>query len=565
MAKLYQRQNPLLQRGQIIQPEKQPSIGAAVAKFGANALDKIAKDNFVLGHANLTNDIVNTAYTANPMNLKRFNEMVQSGIEKSTKNLPGDMARQIRLSAEKKANAFTAKIESNIRKAATAEMEQNATLLQDDIINGPSGLKDSNIGMMDCLINRDAEGLKKFRENWDYQHKQLSALAELKNPFTGSYVIGKESTRNTYKQGLIGKMDAFRGGIEKLSKDGLKKFDEEVFQDKELFMKQYGVDYDTYDDMEKLIKSRRKAFDEQDKRQIKDQAYFRASQYSQLTPEIMQEIKDSNAFPDDTIKKLEKVSKQLGKDGNPDAAFLRNLDKNESFLAGIMELQDAISTDDGSEDYNNKLIDKGADISLKIDKMRVQGAIDDEQAEILQSAISGIVSNQDFANALDTHDSSLLSEIVRGSYNDFNVNVQNRLQKLKEKYPELADDENALMRAERYSKFASGMAMGSIRSKPNKIEFTDLTSKALKARAAQYEAQIIALERAGAHEQAIQLKQNANKELIYLKYADWIPRQEFDRLEKELKNSGKAYTTIGNSIFQFKGLSQNGIILEGEF
>ena len=49
MAKLYQRQNPQLSRGPIIQPEKQASIGASIAKFGAAALDQVAKNNFALG------------------------------------------------------------------------------------------------------------------------------------------------------------------------------------------------------------------------------------------------------------------------------------------------------------------------------------------------------------------------------------------------------------------------------------------------------------------------------------------------------------------------------------
>ena len=83
--------------------------------------------------------------------------------------------------------------------------------------------------------------------------------------------------------------------------------------------------------------------------------------------------------------------------------------------------------------------------------------------------------------------------------------------------------------------------------------------------AARYTAQIMAFEQAGLHDQAMELKSIANKELIYLKYSDWISREEFDRLEKELKDNGRAYAYIGGSVFQFKGLSQNGVILEGEF
>lgn len=562
MAKLYQRQNIQLSRGPIIQPEKQPSIGAAVAKFGADTLDKIAKDNFALGHANLTNDIVNTAYTANPMNLKRFNEMVQSGIEKSTKNLPGDMARQIRLSAEKKANAFTAKIESNIRKAATAELEQNAQTLSDNITNGPNGLQDSNVGMMDCLINRDTEGLKKFRENWNYQHQQLSSLADLKNPIDGSYVIGKEATRNMYKQGLFGKMDAFRAAIEKLSKDGLKKFDEEVFQDKKFFTEAYGIDDKSYDDMEKLIKARRKAFDDQDKRVIKDQAYFEMSKLSQIDPAVLDDIEKSGVAKPETLKEIRKAIKEAQKTGNPNAA--NYLDQNESFLAGLAELQDAISTDDGSPEYNDRLLQTAAKISQNISKMHRNG-LGDEQTQILNQALSGIVSDQNFAGALDFSDSFLLSEIVRGAQNDYYNDIDRQKDVIKKKYPLAEKDgfQKSLMESELKSLPERTMFKHAIIDRP--VRFTSNTQKALKEMAARYSAQIIALEQIGQHDQAMELKQAANKELIYLKYSDWIPRHEFDRMEHELTNGRKAYTTIGNSVFEYKGLSNNGVILEGEF
>ena len=562
MAKLYQRQNPLLQRGQIIQPEKQPSIGAAVAKFGADALDKIAKDNFALGHANLVNDIVNTAYTANPMNLKRFNEMVQSGIEKSTKNLPGDMARQIRLSAEKKANALTAQIENNIKKAAIAELEQNAQTLSDNITNGPNGLQNANIGMMDCLINRDNEGLKKFRENWNYQHQQLSSLADLKNPIDGSYVIGEEATRNMYKQGLFGKTDAFRAAIERLPKDGLKNFDEKVFQDKKFFKEAYGIDDKTYDDFEKLIKARRKAFDEQDKRVIKDQAYFEMSKLAQIDPAVLDEIEKSGVVKPETLKEIRKAIKEAKKIGDPNAA--NYLDQNESFLAGLAELQDAISTDDGSPEYNDRLLQTAAKISQNISKMHKNG-LGDEQAQILNQALSGIVSDQNFADALDFNDSSLLSEIVRGAQNDYYNDIDRQKDAIKKKYPLAEKDgfQKSLMESELKMLPQRTMFKHTIIDRP--VKFTSNTQKALKEMAARYSANIIALEQIGQHDQAMELKQIANKELIYLKYSDWISRKEFDRMEREIKDGRKAYTTIGNSMFEYKGLSNNGVILEGEF
>ena len=54
------------------------------------------------------------------------------------------------------------------------------------------------------------------------------------------------------------------------------------------------------------------------------------------------------------LKEIRKAIKEAKKTGNPNAA--NYLDQNESFLAGLAELQDAISTDDGSPEYNDRLL-----------------------------------------------------------------------------------------------------------------------------------------------------------------------------------------------------------------
>lgn len=569
MAKLYQRQNPLLQRGQIIQPEKQASIGAAFAKFGAAALDEVAKNNFALGHANLVNSIITTAYEANPTDLKRFNEMVQSGIEKSTKNLPGEMSRKIRLDAEKKALALNKQIKNNMVKAANAELQKKTQTAVDDITgDGPMGMRALNDAMMDSFINRDEEGAAATRQLWDLQHKRLSNLAELKNA-SGSYVIGTATERNLYKQGLFGKVDSFRHAIEQLPKDGLKKFDEEVFQNKDGFVKAYGIDDKTYDDLEKLMKARRKAFDAQDKREIKSQDYFRLSQLSAIGEDELADIEKRDSVTPETIDLIRKAKRQAEKAGASKDAAYNFGDQNEGFLAAIMEMQDVVtSKDDGSPEYADRLLQAAAKADTALTKMYNAG-LSEDATQLLRRGLTESVSSQDFAAVLDTSDSSFISELTRGAKNDFDSRVAEQEAKIRAKYPDAAT--NPIVERQMVQELRNlpsrtsdkiNVGMGLNMRYP---EISENTKKGMRAYASQvYNAAMIQAAQ-GDYAGAMQTRADGNRELIFMKYGQWIPRHRFDELESDLKAGRKAYITIGNSQYEYLGVSQNDVILKGRF
>lgn len=574
MAKLYQRQNIQLSRGPIIQPEKQASIGAAIAKFGADALDQVAKNNFALGHANLVNSIIVTAYEANPTDLKRFNEMVQSGIEKSTKNLPGEMSRKIRLDAEKKAFALNKQIQNNMVKAANAELQKKTQVAVDDITgNGPMGMSALNDAMMEAFINRDEEGAAATRQLWNLQHKRLSNLAELKNA-SGSYVIGTATERNMYKQGLFGKVDSFRHAIEQLPKDGLKKFDEEVFQNKDGFVKAYGIDDKTYDDLEKLMKARRKAFDAQDKREIKSQDYFRLSQLSAIGDDELADIEKRDSVTPETIKLIKKAKSEAKSAGASKDAAYRFGDQNEGFLAAIMEMQDVVrSKDDGSPEYADKLLQAAAKADTALTKMYKAG-LSEDATQLLRRGLTESVSSQDFAAVLDTSDSSFISELTRGAKHDFDSRIAEQEAQIRAKYPDadtnpivaqfMVKELSALPR-KTTDKLGDKVETGIATVRISYPEISENTKKGMRAYASQvYNAAMIQAAQ-GDYAGAMQTRADGNRELIFMKYGQWIPRHRFDELESDLKAGRKAYITIGNSQYEYLGISQNDVILKGRF
>ncbi|MCQ2608543.1 MAG: hypothetical protein MJ197_07655 [Bacteroidales bacterium] len=568
MAKLYQRQNVQLQRGQIYQPDKKPSIGAAIANFGAAALDKIAKDNFALGHANLVNSIITTAYESNPTDLKRFNEMVESGILKSTKNLPGDMARKIRSDAETKALALNKQIKSNMIKAANAELQNKTQTAVDDITgNGPMGMRSLNDSMMESFINRDEEGAAATRQLWNLQHQRLSNLAEVKNA-SGDFVIGKETERNMYKQGLFGKTDSFRSAIEKLSKDGLKSFDEEVFQNKEKFMEAYNIDMGTYDDLEKIMKARRKAFDAQDKREIKSQDYFTLSRLSAISDAELADVETRDSVTPETIEMIKKAKKAAQKAGASESAAYNFGDQNEGFLAAIMEMQDVVtSKDDGSPEYADKLLQSAAKVDNTLTKMFNAG-LSEDATQLLRRGLTESISSQDFAAVLDTSDSSFISELTRGAYNDFDTRMSQKESEIRKKYGSNLNPFQERQMAEELRNIPTrtgsrvNVGQGYEMSLP---EISENTKKALKAYASEVYNVAMIQAAQGDYEGAMQTRADGNRELIYMKYGQWIPRHQFANLESELKAGRKAYITIGNSQYEYLGVSQNDIIVKGRF
>ena len=543
MAKLYQAQNPGLQGMGVVMPQKEESIGAAIANFAASALDKIAKDNFALGHAALEDDIIKTAYEMNPNDPDGFMDMVKENIAKQTKNLPGEMARKIRLNAETQARGKLVKIQNNRIKNANAELQVNATVERDNLITDISDLNDS---LMDCMINNDYDGAKAINQTMAMRKGQLSQLAESKN-FNGEYVFGKEAERAELKAAQYGKVDSFRKGIERLSKDGLKDFDKNIFQDKEQFMNTYGVDYKTYDEFERLIKNRRKAFDAQDKREIRAQNTYALSQLSGITDDELDAIAETGMFQEDTIKAIRKAKKAAKKaDRNPEKSFG---DQDQGFLATFMELQEVIkSTDDGSDEYVDKLLQAGAKAEIKIEEMRKAG-LSDDACDILSRTLRESISSKGFADVLNVDNSSFISQLTEQARIDF-----------QQKNPWTSGIFSNI--DETIPAYINPMT-GTAQRRP--IEISDETKKALNSRAADIWTNMLVLAAQGRRDEALQLYKDGNRELIYMKYGQWIDVKEFDRMEVELANKRKAYITIGNSQYEYLGISQNDVILKGRY
>lgn len=568
MAKLYQKQGVQLPRKEIIQPEKQPSIAAAVANFGAQALDKIAKDNFVLGHANLVNDIITKAYEANPTDIKGFNEMVQAGIAKSTRNLPGDFARKIQLDTETKARALNAQIKNNFTKAQNAKFKSQIMVGVNDITDdGPMGLKSLNAALMDALINKNEGDTAATRALWDLQRQKLSNYADAKDT-TGGYVIGKESERNMYKQGLYGKKDAFRGAIEGLSKDALIAFDEDVFQNKQKFMEAYGVDYATYDEMERWVKARRKAFDSQDKREIKSQDYFTLSQISAITDDQIADIESRGTVDQKTIDLIRDAKKAADKAGAKESAAFNFGDQNEGFLAAIMDMQEVVnSKDDGSPEYNEKLLQSAARADMVITKMFNAG-LSEDATQMLRRGLTESVSSQDFAAVLDTSDTSFISELTRGAKHDFDSKMAEKEAAIRKKYGPNPNPIQERQMIEELRAIPSWQSEGSpvmSNRTPRTIEISDNTKKALRAYAAQIYNTAMIQAAQGDYEGAMKTRADGNRELIYMKYGQWIPRHRFAAMERDLQEGRRAFITLGGSQYEYMGISQNDIVMKGRF
>lgn len=558
MAKLYQKQGVQLPRKEIIQPEKQPSIAAAVANFGAQALDKIAKDNFVLGHANLVNDIITKAYEANPTDIKGFNEMVQAGIAKSTRNLPGDFARKIQLDTETKARALNAQIKNNFTKAQNAKLKSQIMVGVNDITgDGPMGLKSLNAALMDALINKNEGDTAATRALWDLQRQKLSNYADAKDT-TGGYVIGKESERNMYKQGLYGKKDAFRGAIEGLSKDALIAFDEDVFQNKQKFMEAYGVDYATYDEMERWVKARRKAFDSQDKREIKSQDYFTLSQISAITDDQIADIESRGTVDQKTIDLIRDAKKAADKAGAKESAAFNFGDQNEGFLAAIMDMQEVVnSKDDGSPEYNEKLLQSAARADMVITKMFNAG-LSEDATQMLRRGLTESVSSQDFAAVLDTSDSSFISMLAKQAKDNYDAREQKRNEIVEKSF-------GATGQIKAPSPIDFYIDPSTHATKSGSLVISDNTKKALYAYASQVYNTAMIQAAQGDYEGAMKTRADGNRELIYMKYGQWIPRHRFAAMERDLQEGKRAFITLGGSQYEYMGISQNDIVMKGRF
>lgn len=512
-TKLYSRQGGNLQ-GIGIQQPLQPDMTKAKILGDMSAMAKgMADKNFALGKLELINSTIDNAYQIAPTDLNKFDELIQSNLQKSTADIPNKWREDVLLTAKPKVDAMRAKVIQNTIDKQDAELKLNAT---STFNRYDLQTADSNTAVFRSLVSQDSDAYKAANAYAQQNQKMMSHLATLTDS-KGNYIIGTESLRSSLANGTYGKVDTAKNVINELSLEELKKFDDTTLQDRAGFKKAYGITDKEYDDIVKYVAQRRKDMGDEEKRIVKAQTEMNLARAVQSTAYNEQEIDDMD-IPEDVKKAFKKAHKKYEGAINPILA-------NDGFLASFAMLDDIINSQQSDDpEHNMKLLASAAQVRETITNLAGMSGLSEDKVNQLERSLYESLVSQEFADAMKP------------------LYANNKIMDtMKQSIANMSKDEQQ-----------KAMALTPF-SQPGYARTRKRIDNTMKETAVRIVQQAVALAATGNYDACNEIIAQGNKQLIQMNYSDLISPYEWKRLEKELEQKKPALVSFGGANWEFLG------------
>lgn len=550
--KLYQRQNPTIQGIGIIQPQ-QSNMGSQIASglnTYANKIQKAAEDNFALGKAQVINDITTQAYEIAPDDVAKFNELVEKGLQKSFKGLPDDVQTKIRASINTKLDSIKHRIVQNKLDRLDKENKERVITNGNSILNGTGGIFETNSSIVDYLYQtsnstgdakeRNAEFFKKHKENLERNYNQMSSLTAMKDSNGNSY-LSKTDYDKFVKEGKDNLKQTLKQKIYSLDGEQLKQFYKNTLQDNKA-MESIGLSFDEAETVRTYTKKRAEELDVKKELEIKTQAQYDAARMVVNYDDEKAKSLVSQGFMTNDMRKALKTASEM--DFN--AATVKDTDINVISQFALLD-KVANSKDDGSEDYNNKLLGLMADATKSLNEFVKTNGTTKEIFEASTNTLFNVAANKDIQEAIQPcyDENTLLGSTLKEAQNMIPVSYSDKegaKERIKKEITKTmaGDFDNRILR----EVTAKGlMNISLMASQLNNQSLTDDEKGAIKENIKQY-------------------REALNKEMIKAKYSKQFPLDYLNELEAKY-NAGQEAMFMKNGItYFFKGFSNNDIIVK---
>lgn len=530
-GKLYQRQGRNLSVQPVdanIKPVSLQPLTDVVVKNAA----KIAADNYAMGNAIALHDGLKYAYEQAPASPQQFNELADKTIQSfmDANKVPLHARQDLMGKFLTAKQTYASRVETNYLNKQDQEQEQNAYKLSQIQTDDQLSQADA---LFKAIVSGDDKNAKIALAGYKNAQNNLKTLSEIKNR-KGDYVFNANE-RKTAQNTQTGLVEAAKRNIDTLSKDEIKTFDTNVFQDKLLFQQKTGCDDKSYDEIDKYIKGRRQALGDDEKRVITNQASFTAARLlSVRDPEEFDNLKKSGLVSNDTIKAINKVYETAPSQAKVENAFLLE--------QAITMLHDEVDTfRPGFDDATN--IQKAiVAFGGAFERFAKDNGLDQQQQQEVLDMATKYISDSMFRDSAKGvfADTAISARVKLNS--DFN-----RLKDIPEQYkPKFMKHEIS----------TGGVFIQPFGDKEKAERYANETAhEYLKAWALSC--------MAGNYENANKIWQEGNRAVIIAANSDKIPENEFYRMERDLANGKDAFYTMpdGRTI-RFKGYSNKDAIFE---
>ena len=472
------------------------------------------------------------------------------------KDLPQSIQDQMKAKMDTTAISLIIKAQSNQEKIinkqnkamAHARARLNMGLLSDDFFN-----------ILGDMTAPEGEKKPVMWNIYNTHRAELQSLAAMTDE-NGSPLFS-ESVREKMLMPKEAMLTGFKNYIYRANLDQLTKWDKDVFQDRDKFIKQTGIDGATYDSFETALTARIKQLKSNDRKIKKTQADLETAELIKTGDEMKAKILEENP---DAPKKLVKRALELNKKFVQDHWYDPDRESDPGALLEVISVigkaaQSPDTSPDGMEKKIELLIDAGERIAKNRDKLNMSDEDVNNYVDWMYSSIAdkGFIDN---INALDVK--PWVDGVIAARKADMESNFAMYEPRAIEKMEEDIDAYHAKGKLSPLEKQAKEYAE-STTWKSRGIDDRNTAHKLAYDKAHYGLLEIMNYLKATGNRDAAKNMWNRLKyDFVKTYNSNWIPGTDFDRLQYEY-DSGKKPIYFHNGInWEYQGYQNNGSIFK---
>lgn len=516
---------------------------------------KTANDNFRLYATTTANVEAMKAYEQykdNPIALAN----ALSKLPEMFKDLPESIQDEMKGKLTNNSISLINKAQANQQKAIN---RQNKVLAHTNARLNMDQLADDYFNVLGDITAPDSEKKPVIRDIY-YQHRaDLEALVNITDE--NGNPLFTETQREKMLMPKEALVSGFRNFIYRPNLKDLEKWDQDVFQNRDKFMEETGIDADTYDTMEKAMTARIKQLKDTDRKIKKTQAEIETAELIKTGDEMKAKALEENP---DVNKKLVKRAVDLNKKILESHWYDPNRESDPAAALSLVAAVGRISNDpDTSPDGMERKIEYGLDaINDTVKNLNKTNMTDDDLKDNIDWVYSAIVDKGFIDNVKMLDVTPWIEGVVNARKTDmekYYAGYEPRAIEKMEGTAEAYHEKGKLSPLERQAK-----------------EYAESTTWKSRGKADRNVAHKLAYDNAkvGIMEVMRYLKDTGNVEaaknmLNQVKYnyvktynSNWISNSDFDRLQYEFENGKKPIYFHNGINWEYQGYQNNGAIFK---
>lgn len=546
--RIYNRNPAPMPEGTFVKT-KYDTLGTLLKTAGSLA-NAVAEQNYAMGIKLASEDLINTAYKNNPESVEGFNAEIEKGLNKLEQKgiLPGVMNKLRDNVALNSATKITS-IESNIKKRQDQVAKIQAAQIKD---NWNSNMGDMYDVMYRAQIERDDATIKQIGQAITLHKQKGKGLA---NAITNTGYVYDKTDREALATGAYDSGEQFKNAIDSLGKEGLEKFDKEIFTNVDKYRAETGITRKEYDAQRKYIDERKKQLEAMKEAGLKNNA----------------ELAAINALESADFTEADKMAKYLDNDDFLDAAHkaietpvsVAGAQKAAGFLDVIKRLEPILTdTEDTPEGFNRRMGAATEILRAYTDFARTNN-VDPDDRQVFLASLAKSLKDPQFSQALNPlFSQSALTDAMQVQFAPVMKTDAEIVQNITDKYGNNPAVTGPKIKQALEQRAAARKYMLE-NDTTDKIKMQDARNRRnAESIAQQAKQQMLIAALAGNYDLVNEIYNAANKEVIKTMADGIIPRYEWDRLEKELEHGKPAMLEYNGRIYQFQGFTSKGAIFK---